>query len=332
MSLVQRRVYILDHMEFIQRWADVDRLQALKTLLRAMNKLSGIRSSETWIDSRISALRFDASSQQLEEPPHAPCAPVQRELVLQISTKYRLRRGTSEHSAMLSAQSLEVWDRPDYREKQSASKKLLWQRDEYREKMSEVMLDLWARPGHREKTVASMSAAGKKRGADPKHEASRQSMADKHTFRRSDDPKMQEKWDKYVAAAEAWASGLQHFELDAQHHNSFIILHLDGRQYDYPKANSTLRKTSREGTPSKLTHVQTARISKDFFDKASTGSQPFFNASEVKVIVDEIGLTTREVRHRLALMREQWLRAAAVLRRMGVVVDYASIDHLKWMA
>jgi hypothetical protein len=31
-------------------------------------------------------------------------------------------------------------------------------------------------------------------------------------------------------------------------------------------------------------------------------------------------------------MRDQWLRAAAVLRRKGVVVDYASIDHLKWMA
>jgi len=324
----------MEHMEALRKWADVDRLQSCRTLLRTMNKLSGIRSSETWIDARINSLRSDAPLPQVDEPQHVPCAPVQYDAVMQIFTRTctRLRRGTAEHSAMLSAQALEIWDRPGYREKQGASSAALWESDEYREKISEARLEMWARPGHKEKAVANMVIAQQKRRADPKDEASRQACADKRAFKRSDDPEAKKKWDTYVAAAEAWASNVPAFDLDIQYHNSFIILHLDGRQYNYSEADSTLRVGRRRGPPSKLTDVQQARISKDFFDKASTDSGPFLNAAEVKVIAEEIGMSIKDVRYKLAVERDLWLRAAAMLRRKGVVIDYARIDHLAWMA
>jgi hypothetical protein len=52
----------------------------------------------------------------------------------------------------------------------------------------------------------------------------------------------------------------------------------------------------------------------------------------VKALAGEINLSAKEIRERLGKVRDQWLRAAAVLRLKGVVVDYANIDHLAWMA
>jgi hypothetical protein len=304
-------------MEYIQKWAKVDRLQSLQTLFRTMNKLSGIRSSETWIESRINALRFDASLQQADEPPDVPCAPVQRDIVMQIFTRTctRLRRGTAEHSAMLSAQALEIWDRPGYREKQGASSAALWQSAEYREK-----------------TVSALVKGQQRRCADPKDEASREAAGNKRMFKRSDDPKAKEKWNSFVAKAEKWASELPQAELGVQFHNSFITLHLDGRQYGYRKASTTPRASTRSHPPPSLTDTQRARLQSAFFEKTSSDSGPFLTTGDVKALAGEINLSAKEIRERLGKVRDQWLRAAAVLRLKGVVVDYANIDHLAWMA
>jgi pentatricopeptide repeat protein len=61
-----RRIYFVDHMENIGRYAKDDRLEKLRKILRLMRD-SGINTSETFIDNRI-ATRTDSEFECIPDP------------------------------------------------------------------------------------------------------------------------------------------------------------------------------------------------------------------------------------------------------------------------
>jgi hypothetical protein len=114
--------------------------------------------------------------------------------------------------------------------------------------------------------------------------------------------------------------------------NAFHILRLDATQYDPQlQISGTVRQYLRGGKLG-LTDLQTTRIREAFFDKSSSPEGPFFTAREVRDLCDELDLETADLRRYMKKELEDWLRSVAVLRRQGVVVDYASILHLSWLA
>jgi hypothetical protein len=120
------------------------------------------------------------------------------------------------------------------------------------------------------------------------------------------------------------------------YHNAFIHLHLDASEHD-PNLGGTLTmlKTTTPRKAPTLDNAQLATLKKTFSDRVLSTGLPEFTSGPLNQLAEELQCDTRKgertLRRYLNKEREVWMRAAAVLRRQGVDVDYANIPHLAWL-
>ena len=69
-TVKQRRVYYIDHMEYLRTHAKPDRLAVLRSTLERMKKKSGVRVKTDWIDQRLAEIA--AQPPAIEEEPPEP--------------------------------------------------------------------------------------------------------------------------------------------------------------------------------------------------------------------------------------------------------------------
>jgi len=138
-------------------------------------------------------------------------------------------------------------------------------------------------------------------------------------------------WDKMKKEARTWADGLKANELRVQYHNAFIHLHLDASQYDSKlDKTDTLRKSTLGRPPLSITDAQLAKLKQTFLGNVLSTGSPQMSCKVSDDLAEELQIKAR-LRKRLNYERRVWMRAAAVLRRKGVDVDYANIPHLAWL-
>jgi hypothetical protein len=337
-------------MEYLQRYAKKDRLDiTLRNVLRQMTKLSGIRTSEAWIDQRVANLRVSPA----EPEPREPKAPVRRDAILQISGR--------------SAQLKKLWATPEYKDKMREAFRIRWQDDSYRAKMTEMSqrthstpeaklaqslrtTALWKDDEYRAKTEAGRSkywetdehraAAADRMHQRHEDDAYREAdnarkkevwvqpgyketvvpkMAKSNTFQRDESkPGAMKKWHDSVKKANDYAAGLKPGNLKQALWKAFIILHLDASSYgvsipaDFDSSNDRI-------------------LHQDFYAKATVGG-PWFYPDDVKALEEKHNMKHENVQAGIKKERDKWLRSAAVLRLKGIDVDYASIPQLAWLA
>ena len=275
------------------------------------------------------------------KPSQDTCAPIHvsheaaegEGVAKQHEAKTRLRRGSPEHRAMLAAQQSRIWAQPDMRKKRSAAAKEYWARsdDNHRERLSAQIKEMWAsRPELKVIQSAEMVARWK----DPEK---RDAIMKNSLFRRDDeDDKMRKRWAAFKNSAWEWADNLDSEELWVQYHNAYIHLHLDASKHD-PNLHSTpvLLESTRPRKAPLLDDAKLAKLKKTFHENVVSRGLPEFTSREFDQLAEELQLDSTKgkvyLRTRLNMEREVWMRAAAVLRRQSVDVDYAGIPHLAWL-
>lgn len=102
---------------------------------------------------------------------------------------------------------------------------------------------------------------------------------------------------------------------------------MDAKSYGKPTA---ARSKRRKGFATQTQNPET-KAKMAFFDRAMTGD-PFCTDDEVEWLIDDIGRVKDDASLKKSLRSEVvlWLRAAPVLRREGVDIDYASVPQLTW--
>jgi hypothetical protein len=111
-------------------------------------------------------------------------------------------------------------------------------------------------------------------------------------------------------------------------------LHLDASQYD-PKLNqtTTLLKSTRPRRAQIISDAQESKLKETFFENVLSTGSPEMSSRNFDELAEELQCRGFHgyLRMRLNKERRAWMRAAAVLRRMGVYVDYKNIPHLAWL-
>lgn len=134
--------------------------------------------------------------------------------------------------------------------------------------------------------------------------------------------------------AKTWADSLSADELRVQYHDAFIHLHLDSSQYDSELDHTTtLRKRTRKDKRSTFTDAQDSRLRQKFLENVLLTGSPEISSKVHDNLIEELQFDNihSQLRRRLGKERQTWMRAAAVLRKKSVDVDYANIPHLAWL-
>lgn len=269
-----------------------------------------------------------------------------------------------ERRALVSEFMKDMWAQPELRGKRIAAMREGWS-PEAREQHAATLRESWSNlsPEEKENRIAIIREAmsspeikGKAAAsarenwstrpedkvkaaarliARWKTEEGRDAMLKNTIFRRDDNhPKMKMQWDKMKKNAKTFADNLNANKLRAEYHNAFNHLHLDISQYD-PKAHqtATLRKTAQARKLPSFTNAQLTQLKERFLDNVLSTGSPEMSSKVFKELAKELQCETRNsfLRVRLNKERRVWLRAAAVLRRKGVDIDYANIPHLAWL-
>lgn len=117
----ERRVFYIDHMEFLARWANVERLENLRKTLHLMERLRGVRINEDWINKRIGGIKKQRDPNLSGTEQHKDLQPVTSSEVNASSRKLlksrregQLRRWSGEagtkRRAEWSAFFKQLWD------------------------------------------------------------------------------------------------------------------------------------------------------------------------------------------------------------------------------
>ena len=324
--LVQRRVYFMDHMEYLQSFAKKDRINiSLRNLLRTMTKLSGIRTSETCIDEQLENMPNSRAAPAVAEP-HTP---VQRDEVLSISEacsnrcpKHRAYmksiQKTPEYQTWLSNIKKGLWHNDAYRSKTIAGMLRGWEgNDERRAVLSARTLEWWQDEDH----VASISAKRVEMWTRPDYrEKVMKAQANAKTFRRDiNNPHWTKLWNRSVQVANEFAVGLDAAELETHFFRAFTILHLDPSHYGISIPTSFVYSNASRG------------VAADFFARAGAGG-PWYSPDDIGDLMEEHKWTRANTENKIRRERQIWLRSAAILSLKGISVDCTSIPHLAWMA
>jgi hypothetical protein len=249
------------------------------------------------------------------------------------------RRG--QFLAELSVRASKLWEDPVLRARMSERMLKYWKDNTARRtQMSELLTKRHQDPDFQAKlrapeALAKRAATIEAKKQQPGYQETCERNANMQRFKRDDsDPKRKEQWDKKLAAAEKAIKGHTIEASQETLSKAFADLYLDPKHYN---VKGTPRSTGR----GKGKNTLASKMQKAFFNKALTGD-PFFTQQEIKDLVKEINLaevaegkkkkTDRakaDGAHRDVV--ETWLRAAALIRKYNIHVDYASIPHLTWM-
>jgi hypothetical protein len=96
---------------------------------------------------------------------------------------------------------------------------------------------------------------------------------------------------------------------------------------------TTILRKSRLGRKANITDAQLAKLKERFLENVLSTGLPEMSYQVFDKLAEELQCETHGswLRRHLNKERQVWLRAAAVLRRKGVDVDYANIPHLTWL-
>ena len=252
-----------------------------------------------------------------------------------------------ENKALRSERSKDMWAQPGFKEKHSATLREVWSNlsPEDREKRSAIAREWWS-PEEREKASIRIkrdwSNVPERRErksalmlALSKIPEQRDLLMRNNIFKRDDNnPTMKMRWEKMKEEARTFADSLNADRLRVEYQNAFIILHLDASQYDSKLCQTaTLQKFHRGGKKLTLTDAQIAKLKEKFLENVLSTGLPQMSSRVFDELVKEMQCETRTkyLTERVNKERQNWLRAAAVLRRKGVDVDYANIPHLAWL-
>lgn len=317
----------MDHMEYLQNFAKKDRIDVnLRNLLRKMTKLSGIRTSETWIDDRLENLPASLAAPAPEVA--EPCITVQRDAVLRLADA-SFRRAP-KHAMYMKA----IRKKPEYQTWLSNLKKALWQDDAYRAKTIAGIRKSWVgnderRAAHSARSIEIWQDEGRKANISAVRvemwknleyrDKVAKAKANTGTFRRDDSNFHWKKlWDNAVQVASDWAAGLKSEELEFWFFKAFTILHLEPSHYGVLFPTSFVYSNDSRG------------VAADFFERAAAGG-PWYSPDDIGSLMEEHKWTQSSAQGRIKIERGLWLRSAAILRLKGISVDYASIPHLAWV-
>jgi len=261
-----------------------------------------------------------------------------REAWLNMSPEEKEKRAATIREALSSpetkmkhsAGAREAWLNmsPETREQRLAPLRKIMSSPEFRDLLSASGRESWIkRPEDKAILAATMSALWKR-------SEKKDIFLKNKVFRRDDtNPKMKMGWDKMKREAKTFADKISAEELQVQYHNAFIHLHLDASQYDSKLGQTTIVRKSRLERKANITDAQLAKLKERFLENVLSTGLPEMSYQVFDKLAEELQCEThgRWLRRHLNKERQVWLRAAAVLRRKGVDVDYANIPHLTWL-
>jgi hypothetical protein len=111
-------------------------------------------------------------------------------------------------------------------------------------------------------------------------------------------------------------------------------LHLDASQYDSNfSQTTTLLQSTRPRKALNLSDAQLSKLKERFFENVLLTGSPEMSSRTFDELAEELQCSVKNGYFRVRLNKERrvWMRAAAVLRRKGVSVEYANIPHLAWL-
>ena len=253
---------------------------------------------------------------------------------------------TPEKKALRSELAKDRWAQPGFKERHSATLREVWSKlsHEEKEKRSAIARERWSPearekasikckrdwsnvPERRERNSALMSALSK----IPEQ---KDLLMRNKIFKRDDNnPTMKMRWEKMKEEARIFADSLNADKLRVEYHNAFITLHLDASQYDSKLYQTATLQKVRRSRQLVLTDAQIAKLKEKFLENVLSTGLPQMSSRVFDELVKEMQCETRTkyLTERVNKERQNWLRAAAVLRRKGVDVDYANIPHLAWL-
>lgn len=245
------------------------------------------------------------------------------------SAALREAASSPEHRVMISDIRKRTWAQPGFREERSAATRKAWLSPETKKKAAASQRETWmTRSEDKAIWAARLSAQWK----IPEN---RDLFLRTKLFRRDDDnPKMKMRWDKMKKEAETFANNLNTAERQVQYHNAFVHLHLDASQYDANLSHATtLRKSIRPAKALALSDTQLSKLKEKFFENVLLTGSPTMSSKAFDELAEELqcGNKNSWLRKQLNKERTEWMRAAAVLRRKNISVDYANIPHLAWL-
>jgi hypothetical protein len=325
-------------------WQDPEmrsRLLAHRADPKSRAKLSAALK-KNWADPEYAARISAALKKKWADPEYAA----------KMSTAAKKKWTNPEYAAKMSETTKQNWADPEFAAKMIAAGKRKLDDPEYKAKVSDTTKARMEDPTLR----ATISASVTQKWADPAYSAMMRNpertaqrsatakafsqrpgftdnKSDAMRFRRDDSvPKLKKAWDKKVDDAAEYVKGDENGSRNAFFH-AFATLHLDPEDYNVDiSQQKALPKTAKD--------LWGERAKAAFFKKAVQTGYPFFNNVETESLIQEINSAVGservgEKRYIDTIVKKQvvvWLRAAALMRKYGVDVDYANILHLKWMA
>lgn len=147
----QRRVFYMDHPEYIGIYSARARLKKTLAAVQAFSKASGVHLDEAWLRDQISR-RGDPV-----EKPKSPRVKVSKRNVDagRWSLEARATAWTPErrrkYAELLSKLSKQRWEDPAFKESMAEARREMWKDPTYRASMTESSRELWKDPDYRKR-------------------------------------------------------------------------------------------------------------------------------------------------------------------------------------
>lgn len=334
-----KRIFFIDHPEYIAKYSPIWKLKKLQNVLSDVNQLCGFPFDESWILDRIDHIQSKPNSVILQgEEQHTRRTIVKSRQVDEAGRTLKKRR-----KRIRSAESLA---------KSSASMSKSWATNQQNHFLGELRAQCTTyTPEWRAKrsawwssffkSPAGVSAIAKKmQGLSKRTPAEKEHMLDKHIAGQRKEKaiaKRQAHYDKALASAESWADKLEWYvpgkpSLSIEFPKALHFFGLKPAEYD-KRFKQWKPLKQREGPKSnQLNPEQSSRMEQQLYLRAIAKGYPTFSTKQMRGAASAIGVNFKKWKASYFGRVEKMRRFKAVLDRMEVKFDYLAHPHWAWLA